>query len=51
MLSILANYSTVIALISQMTNTTARKCLDRLSRDVMMESVQKGNKAIIYFLP
>ena len=52
MLPILVNYSTIIALISKMKNTTARKGLDCLSGDVMMKSVQvhvqKGNKANIY---
>ena len=52
MLPILVNYNTVIALISKMKNTTVRKCLDCLSGDVMMKSVQvqvqKGNKANIF---
>ena len=43
MLPILANSSTVIALISKMKNTTVRKCLERLSG-----VVQKGNKVNIY---
>ena len=48
MLPILVNYSTVIALISKRKNTTVRKCLDSLSGDVMMKSVQvqKGNKKV-----
>jgi hypothetical protein len=40
MLPILVNYSTVIALISKMKITTVRKCLNCLSGDVMMKSVQ-----------
>jgi hypothetical protein len=49
MLPILANYSTVIALIRKIQNPTVRKCLDCLSGDVMMKSVQKGN-SISFFL-
>ena len=53
LLPILVNYSTVIALISQMKNTSVRKSLDCLSGDLMMKSmqvqVQKGNKENIFF--
>ena len=53
MLPILANYSTVIALIRKIQNPTVRKCLDCLSGDEIMKSVQvqvqKGKKANIFF--